>query len=396
MTRTPGTVPGLAAAGGTPLQVSRFLNTTAGERPLPNSDTADREPTGPEPKPGPGEGELGELRRELHQAREAAARLRAILESARDYAIFALDGRLRVTSWNSGAAHVLGWSEAEALGMDARLMFVPEDRERGVPEAEAARAAAEGRSDDERWHLRRDGSRFWASGVMLPLRGTAEPGFVKVLRDRTEQRDAELRQGLLLRELAHRVKNTLALITSMARQTGSRAGRIEDFLELFEGRLMALAAAHELLTASGWRSIALPALTRAALAPYGDQIEASLDDIQVQPAAAQNLVLVLHELATNASKHGALTRPGGAVTLHSEMAAEELVLRWTEAGGGPVQPPTERGFGTSLLEQIITRQHRGRLEYDWRPDGMACRIALPLSEVWDTRQRPLPAPAPGT
>jgi PAS domain S-box-containing protein len=342
--------------------------------------------SGSAPGPDPAadrDAEIARLRQELAQARQAVARLQAILESATDYAIFTVDTELRVTSWNIGAANLLGWSEAQALGMDSRIIYTPEDRERGIADAEATRALADGRSENERWHLRRDGSRLWGSGLMLPLRGTVEPGFVKILRDRSEQRDAQHRQVLLLRELAHRVKNTLALITSMARQTGSRAESLDSFLELFEGRLLALAAAHELLTQSGWRSISLTTLLHAALAPHGDQIETRVDELLVLPAAAQNLVLVVHELATNAAKHGSLRAVEGRVALETQVTPEEFVLTWRESGGPSVVPPTERGFGTSLLEQIITRQHRGRIDLDWREEGLICTIALPLGEVRD-------------
>ena len=291
-------------------------------------------------------------------------------------------------SWNVGATHLLGWNEAAAIGMDARQMFTPEDRARGVPEAERSRAVAEGRSDDDRWHLRHDGSRFWASGVMLPLRGAPEPGFVKILRDRTEQREAEDRQALLLRELAHRVKNMLALISSMARQSGGRAHNLDEFLDLFEGRLLALAAAHELLTQSGWRSVSLPTLIAAALAPHGDQIAVRTDELMVLPSPAQNLVLVLHELATNAAKHGALLAAEGRVELEVLVGADDLVLTWRESGGLRVTPPLQRGFGTALLEHIIARQHHGRIDLDWREEGLHCTITLPLSEVHDTK-RPL-------
>ncbi len=124
-----------------------------------------------------------------------AARLRAILESATDYAILTIGSDGRVASWNAGATNLLGWGEAEALGMDSRLLFTPEDRERGAPEAEMAAAAAEGRAEDERWHVRKNGSRFWASGLLLPLRGGAAPGFLKIMRDAT---------GRLRAEQAHR------------------------------------------------------------------------------------------------------------------------------------------------------------------------------------------------
>ena len=146
--------------------------------------------------------------------------------SATDYAIFTADPQGRVTGWNKGAENLLGWAGAEALGMDGRLTFTPEDRERGVPEAEMAAALAEGRAGNERWHLRKDGSRFWGSGLLVPLRGDHERGFLKVMRDRTARREGDERQRLLLEELAHRVKNSLAVVLAMARQSGERAADV--------------------------------------------------------------------------------------------------------------------------------------------------------------------------
>ena len=139
------------------------------------------------------EAENARLRRELEAARRQAALSDAVLESATDYAVLTLDPGGQVTSWNAGAENLLGWGEAEALGMDCRLTFTPEDRERGAPERERAAAAAEGRAEDERWHVRKDGGRFRTSGLLLPLRGAAAPGFLKVMRDVTGRVLAEER-----------------------------------------------------------------------------------------------------------------------------------------------------------------------------------------------------------
>jgi PAS domain S-box-containing protein len=338
------------------------------------------------------EAEVARLRRELDASRWDASRCRAILESARDYAILTVDSGGRVTSWNAGAAHLLGWSEGEAQGMDSRLTFTPEDRARAAPEAEMAQAAAEGRAEDERWHLRKDGTRFWGSGLLVPLDGSAEPGFLKIMRDRTERREGDERQGVLLRELAHRVKNTLALILSMARQTGSRAADLVEFVGAFEGRLQALAAAHDLLSESGWRSTSLAALVEAALAPHqgrgGEPIRVEARDLPLRPAAAQNVVLALHELATNAAKHGALSTPGGRVELEIGPAGDDLVLTWREEGGPAVAPSSEPGFGTILLEQLVAYQHGGEVRFDWQPGGLVCTLRLPLLEVVDLAMAP--------
>jgi PAS domain S-box-containing protein len=341
-------------------------------------------PSAPEWGSGGLKAENARLRQELERAREREARLEAVLESASDYAIFTTDPAGLVTNWNAGAKNLLGWSEAEALGMDSRLIFTPEDRERGAPEAEMAKALAEGRAENERWHLRKDGSRFWGSGLLLPLRGTAAGGFLKVMRDETARREGDERQGLLIRELAHRVKNSLTLIMAMARQTGLRAADLDEFLGAFEGRLKALAGVHDLLSEEGWRSTPLAALVRTALAPHEGRIRLGrVADLRLKPAAAQDLVLALHELATNAAKHGALSAPEGHVALEGRVSEGELVLTWCEAGGPPVVSPTGRGFGTTLLERVVAHQHKGWVGLDWQPEGLACTVRLPLAEVTD-------------
>jgi PAS domain S-box-containing protein len=337
---------------------------------------------GDEGRPAGLEEENARLRRELEAARKDAARFRAILESAADYAILTADPDGRVTGWNKGAENLLGWSEAEALGMDARLTFTPEDRERGEPEAEMAMAVAEGRAGDERWHRRKDGTRFWGSGLLVPLRGDHERGFLKVMRDRTARREGDERQRLLLQELAHRVKNSLAVVLAMARQSAERAADVAGFLEDFEGRLLALAAVHDLLSDSGWLGVRLPGLVRLALAPHDEgRIGAEVEDLPIGPAAAQDLVLALHELAVNATRHGALSAAGGKVAVTVRAEDGDLVLAWRETGGPAVTPPAGRGFGTSLLEAVASHERGGRLEMDWRPEGLACTLRLSLAAV---------------
>jgi len=337
---------------------------------------------------GDGKGRLAELeeenarlRRELEAARDDAARFRAVLESAADYAILTTDPDGRVTGWNKGAENLLGWTEAEALGMDGRLTFTPEDRERG--EAEMATAAAEGRAGNERWHRRKDGGRFWGSGLLVPLRGDHERGFLKVMRDRTARREGDERQRLLLQELAHRVKNSLAVVLAVARRSGERAADLAGFLEDFEGRLLALAAVHDLLSDNGWLGVPLPGLVRLALAPHDGEgrVGAEVEDLAVRPAAAQDLVLALHELAVNATKHGALSAAGGVVAVTVRARDGDLVLAWRETGGPAVAPPSGRGFGTALLEAVASHERGGRLETDWRPEGLACTLRLPLAAV---------------
>ena len=229
--------------------------------------------------------------------------------------------------------------------------------------------------------------------MSVSLYPQADGGLSVYFRDIGARKEAEERQALLLHELAHRVKNTLALVMSLARQTGARATSVAGFLELFEGRLRALAVVHELLAESGWRSASLAELARMVLAAHGGPDEEGgakriaivlEDDVALRPASVQDLVLILHELATNAVKHGALATPGGAVTLEGRVEDDALILVWREDGGPPVAKPDNRGFGTTLLEHAVKHQQGGWVEFDWqRRKGLACTLHLPLAAVAD-------------
>jgi PAS domain S-box-containing protein len=150
---------------------------------------------------------------------------RLIVESATEFAIFTTDTARRITSWNIGAERLMRWSEAEIMGELADVIFVAEDRERGKPEQECSKSLAEGRAEDQRWHMRKDGSRFWGDGLMLPLKNDAGEvqGFVKIFRDRTaeleaaeRQKESDRRKDEFLAILAHELRNPLAAIGNAA------------------------------------------------------------------------------------------------------------------------------------------------------------------------------------
>ena len=445
------------------------------------------------------------------------ARLRQILDSVTDYIVIATGLDRRITAWNEGASRLLGWSEAEALGQRCDLIFTPEDRADGAPEREMATALAETRALNERWHIRRDGSRFWGSGVVMLLRGThgRPEGLVKVMRDRTAEReaerrlreseerlqqiaetiddvfwisqpdppqlsylspafervwgiapeglyreqlawldtvhpedrdrvrgafysrtavedrygveyrilrpdgsvrwihdrgkpiaagpdgvpprrfaglasdvtarhDAEERRRLLVAELNHRVKNTLATVQSLARQTGHAAASAAEFTAAFEGRLLALARAHDLLTREDWRGATVADVASGALAPHlaSGRVSLAGPPLRIGPREAVALAMALGELATNAAKHGALSAEGGrvAVAWRTEADTGSGVLTWEEAGGPPVaDPPARRGFGLRLLAQGLRQDLRAAAELDFAPGGLRCAIRLPVS-----------------
>ncbi|HEV2605209.1 MAG TPA: PAS domain S-box protein [Microvirga sp.] len=312
------------------------------------------------------------------------ARHRQIINSATDYAIISKDLEGRILSWNEGARRILGWTEEEILGQTAHRYFTPEDVAAGQVEQEMRTALRDGSSPDERWHLRRDGSRFWATGELMPLRDDAGAvvGFVKVLRDATEQRRAGEHQRLLINELNHRVKNTLATVQSIASQTLRNADTAEGAREAIEDRLMALSRAHDVLTRENWEGANLHEIVAQAVAPYSSRGEDRLhlrgEPVRLPPRMALALAMALQELATNAVKYGALSNETGQVRIAWRDGDGRLHLTWTEQGGPPVKAPSRRGFGTRLIERSLASDLDGEVRIAFEPSGLVCTVDAPL------------------
>jgi two-component sensor histidine kinase len=198
------------------------------------------------------------------------------------------------------------------------------------------------------------------------------------------RRQAEHRQRLLTAELDHRVKNTLATVQALASLTLRNSDSPEAFRKTFEARLQAMARGHSLLARGGWEAVSLGEIVREMLAPYADadgvRVVISGPKLRLLPAAATTLVMVLHELATNAAKHGALSTAAGRVALDWRADGGAVELRWAESAGPPVQAPTRHGFGSALIEQSIVSGLGGKTRFDFAPDGLVCTMRLPLSD----------------
>lgn len=207
---------------------------------------------------------------------------------------------------------------------------------------------------------------------------------------------AEERQRLLLNELNHRVKNTLASVQSIARQSLLNAKDIETYHKAFEARLMALSQTHNLLTAQNWEGASLFDILAAELRPHGGGREGGGarftlqgdQDIRLRPKAALALGMAIHELATNALKYGALSTPAGHVVLNLRLqdlqSDRRLVIEWTESGGPEVVKPDRQGFGSRLLERGLAGELAGRVRLDYHPTGLSCRMELPLQVLEPT------------
>jgi PAS domain S-box-containing protein len=213
--------------------------------------------------------------------------------------------------------------------------------------------------------------------------------------DITERKRAEQRQDLLSREVDHRGKNALALVQSIVRLT--RAETIRDYTKAVEGRIAALARVHTILSLSSWESAELSGLIGEELAPFvmkDAQVTTMGPKVRLKPSTAQTLALALHELATNAAKYGALSALQGRIGVSWRLTDDALELEWKETGGPTVRIPSSRGFGTRSVIASIETQLGGRAVFEWNPDGLCCRLSVPVGEPFDLSNTvPLSKPA---
>jgi two-component sensor histidine kinase/CheY-like chemotaxis protein len=196
--------------------------------------------------------------------------------------------------------------------------------------------------------------------------------------DITDRKRAEERQNLLTREVDHRAKNALALAQSIVRLT--RAQNVNAYVQAVEGRISALARVHTVLSLSSWQGAELRRLVAEEVAPYSGagQIQYEGAEVQLEPATAQTLALALHELVTNSAKYGSLSVLAGRLAITWGVQNDKLILAWVETGGPQVSEPKSKGFGTRSVIASIETQLGGRADFDWRPEGLLCRLTVPL------------------
>jgi PAS domain S-box-containing protein len=292
---------------------------------------------------------------------------------------------------NEAITAITGYSREHLLANKLFTHTHPDDAD---PDREAFRKQIAGELEFysvEKRFVRKDGRLIWLSVRSSPIR--AADGhllyLVRVVQDITERKASERRQKLLMDELNHRVKNTLATVQSLASQTARGAPTPAAFRESFEGRLIALSKAHDQLTMHHWESAALRELLSANIAPYVvdgmERVVLRGEDVVLRPRAVLTLAMAFHELTTNAAKYGALSVPGGRIEIHWRSFRHEddgrqlLRIVWTEQGGPPVAGPRERGFGSKLIEGSIAAELGGRASLAFDPAGLRCEIDIPLA-----------------
>jgi two-component sensor histidine kinase len=300
------------------------------------------------------------------------------LEAAAGFGTWELDLALG-SAWLSPACRALHGlpAEGEPLAPRAWLALLhPQDR---APVLRAARTALRGSGAVRcRFRLRPPGqAERWVEargGCPGPRR------LLGILLDITAQKAEEERTALVMREVGHRARNALASVQALLRLT--RAETPRAYARALEGRIAALGRAHALLANESWSGAALRDLLEAEFAPYVADTPARLalegPPVALEAGTVQPLSMAVHELVTNAAKHGALSRPEGRVRLSWQVGAEGLRLAWLERGGPPLPgPPPHRGFGSSLLRSLVEVQLGGSASLRWEREGLACEILLP-------------------
>ena len=294
--------------------------------------------------------------------------------------------------WDEGQHRIFGVEPGSftVTPEHVRMLLHPEDWEQFSSAME--RMFKEGGAYETEFRVRRpNGEIRWCAGTAAAS-VDAQNRVVRVsgvTADITDRKMAEERQALLAREVDHRAKNALALVQAIVRMT--KANSIEAYVTAVEGRIKALSRVHTVLSQSRWEGADLAGLVAEELAPYRtpeqDQVQASGPAIVLQPAAAQTLALVLHELVTNAAKYGALSSQTGKVKLAWTSDGRSIEFTWTETGGPPTSKPAAVGFGTRIVLASIERQLGGRVTFDWLPQGLRCVFTMPQGDTKEATER---------
>jgi two-component system CheB/CheR fusion protein len=346
--------------------------------------------------------DVTERRRAEEALRESERRLHDLID-ALPAAVYTTDAQGRITFYNAASVALAG--RRPEIGTDEWCLTWQLYRLDGtlIPRDEYPIATALKENHPVRGAEviaeRPDGSRAPLLAYPTPFRDEAGNviGGVDMLIDISERKEAEHRQQMLINELNHRVKNTLAIVQAIASQSFRNAGSTPQARETFEARLQALAKAHDILTRESWEGAKLAEIVSSVLAAHYSADDGRYvirgPDIRISPKAAVPLAMALHELATNAAKYGALSNDDGRIDIgwsihRAGQAPPRLVLRWIESGGPPVTAPTRRGFGSRLIERGLVQDLGGeaRIEFPW--SGVVCTIDFPVEPAGGEQSDP--------
>ena len=332
--------------------------------------------------------ELKETRQQLEE--RVAARTKELAEAKQRFEIALRGSPIMVFTQDSDMRFT--WVHNPPSGINPAFLIGKTDTEILPPEAAASFMAAKRRAIEtgesqtietnfELFGRRR--SYYLLTEALHDDKGDVI-GTTSVAVEITERKEAENQLRLLLRELTHRSKNLLAVIQAIARQTAARTKTIDDFLDRFGARLVAIGCSQDLLVADNWHGASLRTLVEQQLNidRSGSQIVIDGEDVMLKPEAVQNLGLALLELATNAQKYGALSSGRGSVRVHWQFChSEQLKLTWEERGGPPVSTPERSGFGRAMIESVVGKALEGEVKLTFPAKGVRCVIMIPETQV---------------
>ena len=323
---------------------------------------------------------------ERKRAQRDSAQLAMLVTQSPD-AIFSakLDGT--IDTWNAGASRLFGYSAAEAIGHHWNIL-VPDDT-RDEFERTTARVQAGEAVEVETERLAKGGKRIAVDILAGPLRDTVGKviGIDVAARDIRERKRHQQEMQVVLHELSHRAKNLLSIVLAMANQTARQCRNFVEFQTRFSGRLKALSTSHNVLVERNWRGVSMSELVRAQLAPFQEsdrgRVAATGPDVIIAAKAAEQIGLCLHELATNAMKHGGLSVPTGRIEIEWQIEAGEFRLLWRERGGPTVVKPVRTGFGSLVLQRLAPTALNGKATKEFAPEGITWNLTCPANQVGD-------------
>jgi PAS domain S-box-containing protein len=329
--------------------------------------------------------------RERKRADAQVARLAAVATASHD-ALFGTGLDDLIEAWNPGAERLLGYKASEIIGRPHAMLALPENRQEQIATLAKVKAGSTvGPFDTQLLH--KNGHSVHVSKAMTPVMAAdgAVIGISIAAHDIGDRLEWEARQKLMNRELAHRVKNSFAILQAILRSTLKTSPDPAHFAQAFSGRLQSLSSAHDVLSANDWRGAEIGALLRHQLSIYlsGQRIVLNGGPVNLSAEHAAPVSLIVNELATNAVKYGALSVPTGLITItwnisRSETGERSLDFEWREQGGPPATEPSRRGFGTTLIQRSLAE---AAVDVRYEKSGFICTLSWPLREISPKRRK---------
>lgn len=306
-------------------------------------------------------------------------------------AVIALDDTQRIVLFNSGAEKTFGYEAADIIGLPLEVLLPVRFRNRHEKlVSDFARSGETVRPMGQRMtivSLHRDGHEFLSQAAIARVQVKDKVVLTAVIRDITQQVRQKERVQTVLRELDHRVKNVLARLSALVQLSGENASSAAEYRETLLSRLDSITRAHAQLSRADWRGVQLHDLILDQTSAYAEEGNLTLQgpEITLVPEAAQSLSMIVHELVTNAAKHGALSpsRLGHVAVSWTIQSQADLLLIWKETSALQMSPPGEEGLGTSLIKQLASHEIGGSAEIKYLATGISYRFLLPLARLVD-------------